>query len=196
MIFGTTEPDDDLEEEGLELPDQEAPVYISLHHHIPMPFGGQVDDGLLFLKLPEIVPERLRVPVSPARRNRRRPADIRWTNSVRGSPPSTGEVLRSTASILPIRRTPSIRAPTRESRLGSNVFSVATPGASADSTSRGGSIPVMATFQKTHGLPCILMGFGLDDDNVHAPNEKFSLSSYFGGTKSVAYLYEELARTH
>jgi len=58
----------------------------------------------------------------------------------------------------------------------------------------GGSIPVMATFQKTHGLPCILMGFGLDDDNVHAPNEKFSLSSYFGGTKSVAYLYEELAR--
>ena len=58
----------------------------------------------------------------------------------------------------------------------------------------GGSIPVMATFQKTHGLPSILMGFGLDDDNVHAPNEKFSLSSYFGGTKSVAYLYEELAK--
>jgi acetylornithine deacetylase/succinyl-diaminopimelate desuccinylase-like protein len=58
----------------------------------------------------------------------------------------------------------------------------------------GGSIPVMATFQETHGLPAILMGFGLDDDNVHAPNEKFSLSSYHGGTKSVAYLYEELAR--
>jgi acetylornithine deacetylase/succinyl-diaminopimelate desuccinylase-like protein len=59
----------------------------------------------------------------------------------------------------------------------------------------GGSIPVMATFQQTHGLPCILMGFGLDDDQVHAPNEKFSLSSFHGGTKSVAYLYEELART-
>ena len=58
----------------------------------------------------------------------------------------------------------------------------------------GGSIPVMATFQQTHGLPAILMGFGLDDDNVHSPNEKFSLSSYFGGTKSVAYLYEELAK--
>jgi acetylornithine deacetylase/succinyl-diaminopimelate desuccinylase-like protein len=58
----------------------------------------------------------------------------------------------------------------------------------------GGSIPVMATFQQTHGLPCIMMGFGLDDDQVHAPNEKFSLSSYHGGTKSVAYLYEELAR--
>lgn len=59
----------------------------------------------------------------------------------------------------------------------------------------GGSIPVMTTFQRTHGLPCILMGFGLDDDQVHAPNEKFSLSSYFGGTKSVAFLYEELSRT-
>jgi acetylornithine deacetylase/succinyl-diaminopimelate desuccinylase-like protein len=59
----------------------------------------------------------------------------------------------------------------------------------------GGSIPVMATLQKTHGLPCILMGFGLHDDQVHAPNEKFSLSSFHGGTKSCAYLYEELARS-
>ena len=58
----------------------------------------------------------------------------------------------------------------------------------------GGSIPVMATFQQTHGLPAILMGFGLDDDNVHAPNEKFSLTSFHGGTRSVAYLYEELAK--
>ena len=58
----------------------------------------------------------------------------------------------------------------------------------------GGSIPVMATFRETHGLPSILMGFGLDDDQVHSPNEKFSLSSFHGGTKSVAYLYEELAK--
>jgi acetylornithine deacetylase/succinyl-diaminopimelate desuccinylase-like protein len=58
----------------------------------------------------------------------------------------------------------------------------------------GGSIPVMATFEKTFGLPSILMGFGLDDDNVHAPNEKISMSSYHGGTRSAAYLYEEIAR--
>ncbi len=58
----------------------------------------------------------------------------------------------------------------------------------------GGSIPVMATFQKTHGLPSIMMGFGLHDDQVHAPNEKFSLSSFHGGTRSCAYLYEELAK--
>jgi acetylornithine deacetylase/succinyl-diaminopimelate desuccinylase-like protein len=37
------------------------------------------------------------------------------------------------------------------------------------------------------------MGFGLHDDQVHAPNEKFSLTSFHGGTKSCAYLYEELA---
>jgi acetylornithine deacetylase/succinyl-diaminopimelate desuccinylase-like protein len=59
----------------------------------------------------------------------------------------------------------------------------------------GGSIPVMATFQETHaGVPSILIGFGLDDDQVHSPNEKFSLTSFHGGTKSVAYLYQELAR--
>jgi acetylornithine deacetylase/succinyl-diaminopimelate desuccinylase-like protein len=58
----------------------------------------------------------------------------------------------------------------------------------------GGSIPVMTTFQHTHGLPSILIGFGLDDDQVHAPNEKFSLTSYYGGMRSVAYLYEELAK--
>ena len=58
----------------------------------------------------------------------------------------------------------------------------------------GGSIPVMATFKRTHGLPCILMGFGLHDDQVHAPNEKFSLTSFHGGTRSCAYLYEELAK--
>jgi len=58
----------------------------------------------------------------------------------------------------------------------------------------GGSIPIMSVFEETHHLPSILMGFGLDDDQVHSPNEKFSLSSFHGGTKSVAYLYEELAK--
>jgi acetylornithine deacetylase/succinyl-diaminopimelate desuccinylase-like protein len=58
----------------------------------------------------------------------------------------------------------------------------------------GGSIPVMSVFQQTHGLPSILMGFGLDDDQVHSPNEKFSLTSFYGGMRSVAYLYEEIAK--
>ena len=58
----------------------------------------------------------------------------------------------------------------------------------------GGSIPVMSTFEHTHGLPSILMGFGLDDDQVHAPNEKFSLTSFYGGMHSAACLYEEIAK--
>jgi acetylornithine deacetylase/succinyl-diaminopimelate desuccinylase-like protein len=56
----------------------------------------------------------------------------------------------------------------------------------------GGSIPVMSAMQKVFDVPFIFMGFGLDDDNVHAPNEKFSLTSFYGGIKSVAALYEEL----
>jgi len=56
----------------------------------------------------------------------------------------------------------------------------------------GGSIPVMTAMKKTFDVPFIFMGFGLDDDNVHAPNEKFSLSSFYGGIRSVAALYEEL----
>jgi len=43
-------------------------------------------------------------------------------------------------------------------------------------------------------LPSLLMGFGLADENLHAPNEKQNLSSFHGGTKSCAYLYEELVK--
>jgi acetylornithine deacetylase/succinyl-diaminopimelate desuccinylase-like protein len=59
----------------------------------------------------------------------------------------------------------------------------------------GGSIPIMTAMQKAFDVPFIIMGFGLDDDNVHAPNEKFSLTSYFGGIRSVAALYDELGKT-
>jgi acetylornithine deacetylase/succinyl-diaminopimelate desuccinylase-like protein len=58
----------------------------------------------------------------------------------------------------------------------------------------GGSIPVMTALKRALGVPFIFMGFGLDDDNVHAPNEKFSLSSFHGGIRSAAALYEELGR--
>jgi acetylornithine deacetylase/succinyl-diaminopimelate desuccinylase-like protein len=59
----------------------------------------------------------------------------------------------------------------------------------------GGSIPIMTAMQKAFDVPFIIMGFGLDDDNVHAPNEKFSLTSCFGGIRSVAALYDELGKT-
>jgi len=57
----------------------------------------------------------------------------------------------------------------------------------------GGSIPIVATFKKVLGADSILMGLGLNDDNAHSPNEKFSLDSYQKGIETVAHLLEELA---
>jgi acetylornithine deacetylase/succinyl-diaminopimelate desuccinylase-like protein len=56
----------------------------------------------------------------------------------------------------------------------------------------GGSIPFVATISELLGVPCILMGFGLPDENSHAPNERLHLENFFGGMRSVAYYYEAL----
>lgn len=58
----------------------------------------------------------------------------------------------------------------------------------------GGSIPVVATFAETLGVPTVLMGVGLPDENAHAPNEWLLLENYYGGIKSVAALWEELGK--
>jgi acetylornithine deacetylase/succinyl-diaminopimelate desuccinylase-like protein len=49
----------------------------------------------------------------------------------------------------------------------------------------GGSIPIVGLFQQSLGIPSVLMGFCLPDDNIHAPNEKFSLANYSRGIESV-----------
>lgn len=46
---------------------------------------------------------------------------------------------------------------------------------------------------ETHGLPGILMGFRLADDNLHAPNEKHDLASFHGDAKRCVFPYEEPA---
>jgi len=58
----------------------------------------------------------------------------------------------------------------------------------------GGSIPFVTDMSDTFKIPCILMGFGLPDENAHAPDEHMSLENYFGGIKAAAYFYLELAR--
>jgi acetylornithine deacetylase/succinyl-diaminopimelate desuccinylase-like protein len=58
----------------------------------------------------------------------------------------------------------------------------------------GGSIPVVNMFKKELGLDTLLIGFGLEDDNVHAPNEKFDLEALHSGTRTCAALYERLAK--
>ena len=58
----------------------------------------------------------------------------------------------------------------------------------------GGSIPIVGTFSKVLKVPCVLMGIGLNDDNLHAPNEKLDLDNFYRGNEAAAYLFEELGR--
>jgi acetylornithine deacetylase/succinyl-diaminopimelate desuccinylase-like protein len=58
----------------------------------------------------------------------------------------------------------------------------------------GGSIPFVTQMHDTFGVPCVLLGFGLPDENAHAPDEHLSLENYYGGIKSVALFYQSLAR--
>jgi acetylornithine deacetylase/succinyl-diaminopimelate desuccinylase-like protein len=56
----------------------------------------------------------------------------------------------------------------------------------------GGSIPIAGIFDVSLGVPSVLMGFGLPDDNLHAPNEKFHIPNFFRGIESVARYLELL----
>lgn len=58
----------------------------------------------------------------------------------------------------------------------------------------GGSIPVVATFQEVLGLPSVLFGVGLPDENAHAPNEKLDLENFHKGIIASAVLYDEIGR--
>jgi acetylornithine deacetylase/succinyl-diaminopimelate desuccinylase-like protein len=55
----------------------------------------------------------------------------------------------------------------------------------------GGSIPIVGDFARHLGLPSVMMGFGLPDDNLHAPNEKFNLGNFRLGIESVIRFLEE-----
>jgi len=58
----------------------------------------------------------------------------------------------------------------------------------------GGSIPIVGLFSKHLGIPSVMMGFGLPDDNLHAPNEKFHLPNFYRGIEAVARYFELLGR--
>jgi acetylornithine deacetylase/succinyl-diaminopimelate desuccinylase-like protein len=56
----------------------------------------------------------------------------------------------------------------------------------------GGSIPIAALFDEILHAPVVLMGFGLPDDNLHAPNEKYSLSQFYKGIRAVASFLQNM----
>lgn len=58
----------------------------------------------------------------------------------------------------------------------------------------GGSIGPVSSFDRILKLPQVMIGVGLPDDQIHAPNEKFTLSQFFGGIRTMSVLYDEIAK--
>ena len=56
----------------------------------------------------------------------------------------------------------------------------------------GGSIPIIATFEKVLNIKSILLGFGLESDAIHSPNENFPLEQFFNGIETIVRFYEKL----
>lgn len=61
-------------------------------------------------------------------------------------------------------------------------------------TRSGGSIPIVGDFATHLGIPTILMGFGLPDDGLHSPNEKYHIRNYFDGIRTLAHFFEEYGK--
>ena len=55
----------------------------------------------------------------------------------------------------------------------------------------GGSIPIVGDFAAHLGIPTILMGFGLPDDGLHSPNEKYKVANYYSGIMTIAHFFEQ-----
>jgi acetylornithine deacetylase/succinyl-diaminopimelate desuccinylase-like protein len=56
---------------------------------------------------------------------------------------------------------------------------------------RGGSIPIIPAFEEILGIKTILMGFGLEQNAIHSPNESFPLDYFYKGIETVAEFYRE-----
>jgi len=57
----------------------------------------------------------------------------------------------------------------------------------------GGSIPICSLFEKELGVKIVFMGFGLDSDNLHSPNEKYDLFNFYKGIETIPYFHQYFA---
>ncbi len=68
-------------------------------------------------------------------------------------------------------------------------------GAQTVFTRSGGSIPIVGEFAAHLGIPTVLMGFGLPDDGLHSPNEKYRISNFYIGIRTIAHFLDEYAKS-
>jgi acetylornithine deacetylase/succinyl-diaminopimelate desuccinylase-like protein len=92
---------------------------------------------------------------------------------------------KSARPILLDRRHPGQQAAARALRRGFGVAPVF--------LRSGGTVPVVQVFHETKGMPTVLMGFGLRDDRMHAPNERFLLTNLYRGIETSIWFLHELA---
>jgi len=60
----------------------------------------------------------------------------------------------------------------------------------------GGSIPIVAMFKSVLGLDSVLLGFGLDSDAIHSPNESYGLFNFFKGIETIPHFYKNFSELH
>lgn len=123
-----------------------------------------------FRLVPDQVPERV--------------AQLFRKHTARVTPPTVRATVRTMSPIHPAlvdRKHPAVQAAVLAYQKGF--------GASPVFVRSGGSIPVVNTFQEVLGIPAVLMGFGLPDDHIHGPNEKFHLPIFYKAIEtSIWYL--------
>jgi acetylornithine deacetylase/succinyl-diaminopimelate desuccinylase-like protein len=106
----------------------------------------------------------------------------------------TPPTVHSEIDALPNMKSPAALVPidSREMKLAMAAYKE-TFGNEPILTRSGGSIPVVGMYQQILSVPVLLMGFGLPDDNLHAPNEKMTVSMFHKGVKTMLRFYDMLA---
>ncbi|NQW11326.1 MAG: M20/M25/M40 family metallo-hydrolase [Alphaproteobacteria bacterium] len=100
-----------------------------------------------------------------------------------------------TARFVELGTAPAIRVPTDSPYLRAAQRGLETVfGKTPYLIGSGGSIPAVGSIKRILGMKSILLGFGLDDDRVHSPNEKFELVCFHNGIRSQAAVLAEMAR--